>query len=432
MKQSFIPGMEIDEEENLFHEGAPKPNVKYFDASLLPDAPSYQRNANNNQTYILHIIFPSWNSLKEGVSVLTGGERNSLAQTAKLATVSSIMKHKKSGLSLIDFWKQKILGITVEVPLDEMDAEDSEEDAQEPIGSSEDEEDGSTANVPAKKTRIRSKQIPIKTAYPKISLEGEKAIVAFPSYRRSKEVKTFKYLDPGSAICFVEPQELADYSDNNPSQKFYVFSRPGMTISQKRNTIVKEAIKAGCDWLFMLEDDLTGFFKREGKTTGGSHKLVKAIHSEVMSEMLSFAKANCIAELGLSQQQSNHFYEEELAKFSCKTTEFCLFDLRILEERNINYDVELPQFEDFDISIQLLKAGCKVALFTPYAFGHVTMGTNAGGHQADGERKDRTIASIDRMVTKYPGFVEYKEGRLFPEPKVNWTALRNGIEDESQ
>jgi len=129
--RQYLPGMEIiEEDDNEYHEGRPRLNGRYFDAAILPDAPAYQRNALNNQTYILYIVFPTWESLKEGIKILTGGSRNSLASSAKAATISSQSIHKGTKTTLLDMWRSKILQEVVD---DDTVFEDFSDEAQEPV-----------------------------------------------------------------------------------------------------------------------------------------------------------------------------------------------------------------------------------------------------------------------------------------------------------
>jgi hypothetical protein len=421
-----LPGMEdfmdqdnSSDEEEWFKEG-PSQLKNYFDAATLPDAPTYQKNAENSQTYVLHVVLPTQDELRRAIIALTGGARKALAGTSKEAIINSMAVRKEDGLTWLQYW-EKIYGI--EPVLDDSNPADDDE-AHAPI------ERPAKAEKPASKKKVKV-EIPVVVDHGlDLSIANRDVFIAFPTYKRSNDVKTWKSFDAGIAAAFVEPQELDLYRRLHKTQQLYVYHENEMTINQKRNFIIENVMQMGKRWLFMLEDDLTGFFVRDGLTGGGSHKLSKSNYTTVMNGMLNFAAANNIAELGLSQQQSNHFYEETHVKYSCKVTEFCLFDLDILRKHGINYDTTMPAFEDFEISMQLLLAGEKVGLYTPAAFGHVTMATNkSGGFIEDGLEKRRAMAtdSILKMILKHPGLVEYKEGRLFPEPKINWTELRSRI-----
>lgn len=396
--QPILPGMEeFAEEEEHFTEGPPRKGVTHFDASVLPDAPGYQPSANGAQVYTLFVLFESYEELKRGLLALSGGKRVSLSTVARMATVSA-SREVEEGRTYLQHWEERLLDAN---PRPRMSAA-------------------------PKQRRAAAGEIPVIEKYAPLKLENSNVRFAFPTYKRCGNVTTFEHFPDGTALAYVEPSEKKVYTALHRGQEFRVYSVNGMNISQKRRHILEEAMRDGIRWLFMLEDDLKGFYVRDGLTAGGSHKLTRSDYKTVTEMMLSFAQANDVAELGLSQQQSNHYYEETLVKYSCKVTEFCLFDLHKLKEAGVNYDPDLLHFEDFDISVQLLQKGYKVGLFTPAAFGHVTMGTNSGGHQ-DTDRKPNAVAGVQRMMEKFPGIVQMKEGRLFPEPKVEWGILRREI-----
>jgi hypothetical protein len=429
-----LPGMEeflgSKAEEKLDgHDGKPRSDVSYFDAASLPDAPGRQAVAHGAQTYIMYVVFPSFEEMRHGLEVLSGGNRKTIAKQATMSTINSTSIHKISGDTLIEFWEKNLTeaGKRAKALARELENADPEE-ALPPIFEEGDDSSEEKPEKPIRKVRTIAAEIPVVTEYlGGLQCTDENVVTVFPTYRRASTVKTWRHFPKGFAKACVEPNEINTYLQLNEGQYIFALPENSMSISAKRKWLIDNSLPTSARWLFMLEDDLTGFFVRDGLTAGGSHKLVKSDYKKVMDDMLNFAQANKIAELALSQQQSNHFYEEPFVKYSCKATEFCLFDLEILRSTNVNYDPEITQFEDFDISIQLLQKGEKVGLYTPAAFGHVTMGTNTGGHQVDGSRKERTVASIEKMITKYPGIIQIKEGRLFPEPKIDWTSLRGEI-----
>lgn len=107
--ENFIEDNDSGEEEDFVAVGKLKRD--YFDAAALPDAPEYQHNAENSQTYILHLAFPSFEEMKRAINALTGGQRTSLASYAKVATINAVGISKQFGISWLDFWEMKILGM---------------------------------------------------------------------------------------------------------------------------------------------------------------------------------------------------------------------------------------------------------------------------------------------------------------------------------
>lgn len=105
--QLWIPGLEpVGDEEEEFHEGKPTSQKNYFDAAILPDAPGHIRNAAHNQTYILHVVLPSWDDLKASIRILTGGDRKGLSVRATLATINGTAIKKGTDMTLMEFWEK--------------------------------------------------------------------------------------------------------------------------------------------------------------------------------------------------------------------------------------------------------------------------------------------------------------------------------------
>lgn len=249
---------------------------------------------------------------------------------------------------------------------------------------------------------------------------------AFPTYCRAGAVETWKHV-PANVWGAVEPSQFAEYRKAYPRAFLRVLPRDGLSITYKRQWILERAKEDGARWLFMLEDDLTGFSKRTGGTTaGGNVELRRTTWKEVLTPMVDCAQRNNIALLGLSQRQSNfHYSATDEVHYAAKTTEFVLLDLEALARLGVSYDLSLNQFEDFDIAINLLTRGARVGLYLPAAFAHMEMGSNAGGHQTDAQRRIRECGlATEYLERKYPGYVTAKMGRVFQEPRVKWAELK--------
>lgn len=255
---------------------------------------------------------------------------------------------------------------------------------------------------------------------------SDKIMGAFPTYCRAGTVTTWKHV-PANVWGAVEPSQYAEYRAAYPRAMLRTLPRDGLSITYKRQWILERAKEEGARWLFMLEDDLTGFSKRTGAlTAGGNVELRSTSFQDVLLPMVECAQRNRIALLGLSQRQSNfHYAADAEVHYAAKTTEFVLLDLAALEQLGVTYDLSLNQFEDFDIAINLLTRGARVGLYLPAAFAHVEMGSNAGGHQTDAQRRIKECArAVEYLCAKYPAYVTPKMGRVFPEPRVKWAELK--------
>jgi hypothetical protein len=256
-------------------------------------------------------------------------------------------------------------------------------------------------------------------------------ITMFPSYGRANKLSTLKFCPPAATVVAVDGDTDGDIDERYraalPPITTMLVVRPG-TIGYIRHQMIDFAQSGqGLRWLFMLDDDHTGMYKRSGVTEGGYPKLVKCEWEEVYTKMMEYARYNNVQMLGLSQRQSNHNYTEQAFHGPCKISDFYLLDLHWLKARGINYDSRFTHFEDFQLTLEILRNGGRAGLYLPYAFEHETMGSNAGGFQSSGRnRAAMAHESLRMLMAKYPKYVQAREGRLFVEPKVDWAALRTG------
>ena len=104
-----LPGMSDyigdGNDEEYFFEG--EVNKKFFDATLLPDAPERQMNADGSQTYLLYLIFPTLEDLETAVQTFTDGERAKLLAKTKLASINGIALNRE-GERWLDIWVERM------------------------------------------------------------------------------------------------------------------------------------------------------------------------------------------------------------------------------------------------------------------------------------------------------------------------------------
>lgn len=108
-EQSTLPGFEeffSNEEDDIYEGAAP---AGYFDAALLPDAPTYQKNAKGVQVYTLYVLFPSQEELKEAVLLLTGSTRKQ-GFSAGVTTATVPSTKKVGSKTLMEFWRECLGG----------------------------------------------------------------------------------------------------------------------------------------------------------------------------------------------------------------------------------------------------------------------------------------------------------------------------------
>lgn len=111
----IIPGMEkmfeeitenISNAKNEFFEGKPRGQEnRYFDASLLPDAPGYQDSADGANIYVVYVLFPTKNEFDRGIQALTFGARKLANDKTKFVTLDSVHPGKENK-SYLQRWEE--------------------------------------------------------------------------------------------------------------------------------------------------------------------------------------------------------------------------------------------------------------------------------------------------------------------------------------
>lgn len=256
--------------------------------------------------------------------------------------------------------------------------------------------------------------------------------ICFPSRGRQSKLSTLSFIpEQAQPLTYigVDSREADAYRKAVPMDVMVFILLDDCPIGMVRNRLVQFALDEPRvnrkRWLFMLDDDHTGLYKRKGLTAGGHPHLEKCLWDEVAGAMLNYARYNNVQMLGLSQRQSNHNYNEATYHPVAKISDFYLLDLDWLRRNSINYDIHYTHFEDFQLNLEILKRGGKTGLFLPYAFDHALMGSNAGGFQENGrDRQGMAAESLNLLMQAHPRYVNVRKGRVFTEPAVDWAAIR--------
>lgn len=110
-QQGIFLGMEEfleEEDDETIHEGIPRYNTRYFDATSLPDAPERQKVAHGNQSYTMYIVYPSYEDMCKGLEILTLGQRKNVVKGSTACTISSTAVSKITGKTMVKTWEDKL------------------------------------------------------------------------------------------------------------------------------------------------------------------------------------------------------------------------------------------------------------------------------------------------------------------------------------
>ncbi len=181
-----------------------------------------------------------------------------------------------------------------------------------------------------------------------------KISVNCPSYKRPK-VETLDYL-PFCKV-WVDNKEYESYIKANPEHKENIIAVPdGIqgNVSRIRNYILDKEFESGCDAVVIIDDDMQGIYRFEGKKEYPYIK--KRVEQDEFMDFLEKYTLLCeefgFKLWGVNINQDSLSYRQ-YAPFS--TTSVILGPFSCHLKNDIRYDEDLPLKEDYDLAIQHLE-----------------------------------------------------------------------------
>lgn len=209
----------------------------------------------------------------------------------------------------------------------------------------------------------------------------------------------------------VEPQDRAAYAAAQPSVEQFVLPKSNQGIAFVRQWILDRAD----DWYWMLDDDITAFFRVEGK------RCVKCPPAEALLAGQQ-AAVPTVGQVALEYQQFA-WSSGGLPKFNSYADVCVGIHPRVRSAAKYRAAVALK--EDRDFTMQIIRSGLDVVRCASHAFSAPKNGSNLGGLSpvyAEGGREKR---AVDKLVELWPWCVASqvkKDGRL--DAKINWKRIR--------
>lgn len=228
---------------------------------------------------------------------------------------------------------------------------------------------------------------------------------------------TMKYLHPCThkRITYVCPQDevqrLRSILDKvlGPRRGF-VLARPCSikNLSECRAWIMVQALAKGQRYIAQLDDDLDFYIR---KTPGDWH-LRYATPSEVsglFDGWLAWLRSG-YSHVGVSLRQNNNRMEDPtLVQFCTKSIMAMANDLVTMDKRDCHWG-RLQLMSDYDVTLQLLRAGHPNVVTFRYAVGH------RSSNQPGGCSVYRTPATLamaaEGLARLHPGFVKVEEKHI--------------------
>lgn len=216
----------------------------------------------------------------------------------------------------------------------------------------------------------------------------------------------------------VEPQDAPHYLQAHPSDRLCVLGADDQGLAFARNAILDRARKEGIDWFWMLDDDISGFYRVSGR------RCVPCPASEALAGAFALFSGRSDTAIGSLEYQQFAWSAARPAAINgyCDVA-VCIHATRTAPAR---YRGHLVPKEDRDFTLQVLAGGWGTFRAQRFAFACPKNGSNAGGlapvyadpgREAEAVRKmcDAWGPDICRPTTK-------RAGRR--DVSINWRFFR--------
>ena len=241
--------------------------------------------------------------------------------------------------------------------------------------------------------------------------------VYIPSAGRAATQRTYNFLPArwqARTTIVVDPKELNIYRQHNPDANI-VASPERMIIGMKRQWIM-DALCQGSSCA-LVDDDFQFYVRRTDDPT----KFLNAKESDIdamfqaLEQMLSPESplgGFCI------RQGANHFTEE--IAYNTRINGIAAWHAPTFKTLNLRYD-RLKAMEDFDVNLQLLRAGGNNFMLCKWAFGQGS--SNAVGGCSTYRTPALQAKAAHALAALHPGFVRVvtkkSKWKGFNEPRID-------------
>jgi hypothetical protein len=218
----------------------------------------------------------------------------------------------------------------------------------------------------------------------------EQLNIFIPSKNRvnNSTLLTFAETQNEKVTIVVEPQDYENYYKKFPNFEYLILPINDGGITYVRNFIKQYTEENSISTYWQLDDDLTGFFNRQGT------KLIRTGFEALYSAQLQF-KSNKIALGSLEYRQFAWSASKEIILNS-----FCDSCVYVDNSKitGLRYRDYVSGKEDRDFAMQVIKFGQTTGRTTLYAFSAPPNGSNAGGLKEIFYDLGKEKIAVERMV----------------------------------
>lgn len=225
--------------------------------------------------------------------------------------------------------------------------------------------------------------------------------IFIPTYGRSGKQVTFEQTKHLRPVLVVQERERHLYG-RFPD----VLTLPDdiRTVTPTRQWILEYAHKHELGKIVMMDDDLR-FFKRKEPTA--NTKLAFSLLNATRDEVTEMVELLCrwldeVAHCGISSREGNNRVEKEVVE-ATRMMRVLAYRVPTVMQIGARFD-RLPLQEDFDMTLQLLRAGYPNRISYLYGNGQAT-GSGAKGGCSHFRTKPMMEETAHKLAELHPGFV---------------------------
>jgi hypothetical protein len=217
----------------------------------------------------------------------------------------------------------------------------------------------------------------------------------------------------------VEPQEYNEYKNNYPNFNIIQLPENNKGLSYARNFIKIHTEEKKIDDYWVLDDDISYFYERDGK------KLNRIDFETCLKNSKKFFKENKIAVGGLEYRQYAWSANKRLIENSfCDSAVF--IDNKLT--KGIRYNLDLKLKIDRDFCIKTIKSGNKTGRDTFYAFSVPPNGSNKGGlkeiaYDVSDLEKNMCLKMVEIWGSDICQYIVKEDGRN--DLKIHWNNINS-------
>lgn len=215
----------------------------------------------------------------------------------------------------------------------------------------------------------------------------------------------------------IEPQDVGKYTEHIAPARLMALDHNDMGLAYSRNWTLEIARERGYRWFWVLDDDITGFYRTIGNRCVGD--TAKAILYEAQALIQSMPN---VGQAALEYQQ---FAWSAKRQFAVNSYCDVAVAINTVKTHGLQYDTTVNLKEDRDFTLQVLNAGFDTVRCCRLSFGAPKNGSNKGG-LFDEYRSGREAQASQLMEKKWGRKICHAEkkpdGR--PDVKINWSHFR--------